>query len=112
MYKKLFAIGILSLSLIMGCGKNGVATSYNISEQDGVIKTYYEMNDGTWKCGNITYKYRLELTGRIPNAVQDSDYVILTNNDELTFTDVWKSQYSSSLDDTKIMEGSIIVEMR
>ena len=111
MLKKSFAIGILSLVFIMGCG-NRIAATYNASQQDGIMYTYYKMNDGTWKCGNITYKYRLELTGRIPNAVQDSDYVILTNNDELTFTDVWKSQYSSSLDDTKIMEGSIIVEMR
>ena len=112
MYKKLFAIGILSLSLIMGCGKNGVATSYNISEQNGVIKTYYEMNDGTWKCEDTIYKYRLELSGRIPNAVKDSYYVILTNNDELTFTDVWKSQLSSSLEDAKVMEDSVVVEMR
>ena len=111
MKKMLIITGLLTV-LLIGCGKTHITKTYEKSESDGILATYYEMNDGTWKCGNITYKYRLELTGRIPNAVQDSDYVILTNNDELTFTDVWKSQYSSSLDDTKIMEGSIIVEMR
>ena len=45
------------------------------------------------------------------NAESDSYYVVLTDNEDLTFEDVSKSLYSSLLEDNKIMEGSIIVEM-
>lgn len=55
---------------------------------------------------------RLELTGRMPNAESDSYYVVLTDNENLTFEDVSKSLYGSLLEDSKIMEGSIIVEMK
>ncbi len=74
--------------------------------------TYYEMNDGTWQCDDISYQFRLELDGRMPNAEADSYYVVLTDNENLTFEDVSKSLYGSLLEDSKIMEGSIIVEMR
>ena len=48
----------------------------------------------------------------MPNAKSDSSYVVLTDNENLTFEDVAKSLYSSSLEDSKIMDGSIIVEMK
>ncbi|NDO72522.1 hypothetical protein FMM80_29405 [Schaedlerella arabinosiphila] len=57
-------------------------------------------------------QFRLELRGRMPNAESDSYYAVLTDNKNLTFEDVSKSLYGSLLEDSKIMEGSIIVEMR
>ena len=48
----------------------------------------------------------------MPNAESDSYYVVLTDNENLTFEDVSKSLYSSLLEESKIMEGSIIVEMQ
>lgn len=80
--------------------------------EDGVMKTYYEAEDGTWECDGIVYRFRLELRGRMPNAVKDSCYVVLTDNAELTFGDVTKSMISSSFEDAKIMEGSVLVELR
>ena len=41
----------------------------------------------------------------------DSCFVVLTNNENLTFEEVSKSLYSSSFEDIKVMEGSLIVEM-
>ena len=111
MKKMLITIGLLTV-LLIGCGKTDIAKTYEESENDGIISTYYEMNDGTWKCDDITYQYRLELTGRMPNAEADSYYVVLTDNEDLTFENVSKSLYSSLLEDSKIMEGSIIVEMK
>ena len=109
--KKLIAmIGLLTV-LLAGCGKNDIAKVYEKSESDGIVATYYEMNDGTWQCDNI-YQFRLELAGRMPNAKSGSSYVVLTDNENLTFEDVAKSLYSSSLEDSKIMDGSIIVEMK
>ncbi|MDE7207410.1 MAG: hypothetical protein K2N90_09710 [Lachnospiraceae bacterium] len=91
---------------------DGIATIYRSSEDNDVMKTYYEMEDGTWKCEGKTYSLRLELSGRMPNAVKDSGYVVLTDNAELTFDDVTKSMISSSSEDSKIMEGSVLVELR
>lgn len=80
--------------------------------EDGVMKTYYELADGLWECEDTVYPIRLELRGRMPNAVKDSVYVVLTNNAALTFEEVSKSLFSSSFEDTKIMEGSVLVELR
>jgi len=103
---------VLLLVLLIGCGKTDITETYEKSENDGIIATYYEMNNGTWKCDDRTYQFRLELTGRMPNAESDSYYVVLTDNENLTFEDVSKSLFGSLLEDSKIMEGSIIVEMK
>ena len=47
-----------------------------------------------------------------PTAEAETYYVVLTDNEELTFEDVSKSLYSSLLEDVEIMEDSVIVEMK
>lgn len=87
MKKLLIFLGLFSM-LLVGCGSNGTnwtVKAYNQSEKDGVVMTYYEMNDGTWKCNGISYKFRLELSGKMPNAADESNYVVLTDNADLTF---------------------------
>ena len=110
--KKILTVLTLCTLVVTGCGKSDIAKTYNQSEKDGILITYYEMNDGTWQCDDNIYQFRLELAGRMPNAKSDSSYVVLTDNENLTFEDVAKSLYSSSLEDSKIMDGSIIVEMK
>ena len=110
--RKRFVALVFCAILFTGCGKSDIAKTYNQSEKDGILITYYEMNDGTWECEDTTYQFRLELDGRMPNAEADSYYVVLTDDERLTFEDVSKSLYSSSLEDIKIMEDSIIVEMK
>lgn len=109
--KKLVTTMLLCVLLCTGCGKSDIAKTYKPSEQNGIMKTYYKMKNGTWQCEDTTYQFRLELDGRMPNAEIDSCYVVLTDNESLTFEDVSKSLYSSSYSDIKIMEGSAIVEM-
>lgn len=70
------------------------------------------LNDGTWKCEDTVYLFRLELNGKMPNAKEESQYVVLTDDDTLDFEKVVKSQYSSDIEDGRVMEGSVIVEMR
>ena len=111
MKKILIALVICTL-LLAGCGKNYIAKVYEKSESDGIVVTYYEMNDGTWQCEDNTYQFRLELVGRMPNAESDSSYVVLTDNENLTFENVSKSLYSSLSEDSEIMKGSIIVEIK
>lgn len=98
--------------LLMGCGKTDIVKTYEKTENNKIMRIYYEMNDGTWKCDDIIYKYRLELSGRTPTADSDGCYVVLTDNENLTFEDVAKSLFSSSFEDSKIMEKSVIVEMK
>ena len=63
-------------------------------------------------CNNITnnskyvdlegknYKYKLELSGVMPNAQKETTLIILTNDNTLTFDDVSKSLYSSNSKDS------------
>lgn len=39
------------------------------------------------------------MTGRSPNAAYDITYTVLTNNPDITFEEVDRSQYSSNSDD-------------
>ena len=74
--------------------------------------THYELSDGTWKVKELpyTYKYRLELTGRLHNAVKDSTYIILSNRNDITFEQAWKaSGLSSNTEDYFDAKDAIIV---
>ena len=73
---------------------------------------YYEMSDGTWKTDEYTYKYRVEVSGRLHSAVKDTTYVILTNeSDAITFEQAWRSQLSSDMKEHFDKERTIIVAM-
>ena len=79
---------------------------------EGNFQTYYKMSDGTWKCGDYSYKYRLEISGRIPNAAVDSTFVYLSNLESITFEQAWKaSGLSSSTEDYFDPEDAVLVEM-
>ncbi len=112
MHRTVLAFLILMSVMMTGCGKSGVVNTYEESEKDGIMVTYYEMEDGTWKCREEFYDYRLELTGRMPNAERDGYYAVLTDNPDLTYDEVAKSLYSSLLIDSMVMDGSVIVEMK
>lgn len=111
MKRALTVFGILAV-LLAGCGKADTVKTYEKSENDGILVTYCETEDGTWECNDTVYQFRLELSGRMPNAESDSYYVVLTNHEDLTFEDVSKSLYSSLLEDCEIMRDSIIAEMK
>lgn len=73
-----------------------------IGEKSGAstLVRYYEMSDGTWKTDNHSYKYRLEITGRMGGAVKDSTFVYLSNVEEITFEQAWKAAgFSSNMSD-------------
>lgn len=74
---------------------------------------YYEMSDGTWKTDNYTYKYRLEITGRMNNAAKDSTFVFLSNMKDITFEQAWKaSGFSSNMDDYYQENDAKLVAMK
>ena len=79
---------------------------------DGNMKTYYEMNDGTWMCDDVIYQYRLEIKGRMPNAAADSTFIYLSNLEEISFEKAYKAAgVSSNSEDYFQPEEAVLVEM-
>ena len=127
-YEKIIIITLMTLMLfsLSGCAQKEppMVESYEVTDKEpSVIKTYevtdteliqecldndelitmvqyYEMSDGTWKTDDYSYQYRLEITGRMPNAAKDSTFVFLSNIEDITFEQAWKaSGFSSNMDD-------------
>ena len=78
----------------------------------GNRKTYYAMSDGTWMCDDCIYKYRLEISGRMPNAAVDSTFVYLSNREEISFEQAFKAAgISSDLEDYFSPSEAVLVEI-
>lgn len=76
-----------------------------------VYETYYKMNDGTWQLNGISYKYRLEITGREPYAVKDSTYVYLSNIENIPFQKAYLAAgLSSSMNDYFPVEDAVFID--
>ena len=104
----LVLICILLAIPLSGCAKKA-AVKNTIK---GNMKTYCEMTDGTWMCDELSYKYRLEINGRMPNAAVDSSFVYLSNIKEITFEQAYKAAgISSNSDDYFSPEEAVLVEM-
>ena len=76
------------------------------SDEKGKPGTYsvsFATSGASGMTGNAvcyTYKYRIEITGRLHNAVKDITYILLTNIEGITFEQAWKaSGLSSNMDD-------------
>lgn len=77
----------------------------------GNVNTYFRNTNGTWQTGGRNYKYRLVLTGRIPNAAQDTTFVYLSNLEHITFEQAYKAAgFSSNCADWFLVEDAILVE--
>ncbi len=75
--------------------------------------TYYELSDGTWMMDDVVYQYRLEVSGRMPNAAADSTFVYLSNLPDISFEEAYKAAgVSSSTDDYFAKEDAVLVEMK
>ena len=107
------AVGILLVSLLLvlvGCGKQAPD---QVKAIEGDLKTYYELSDGSWECDGHIYKYRLEISGRMPGAAVDSTFVYLSNVENISFEQAWKAAgLSSNTEDYFDVDEAILVEMR
>ena len=104
----LVIICILLVFAFSGCAKK--ADVKNTVE--GNMKTYYEMTDGTWMCDDYSYKYRLEINGRMPNAAVDTSFVYLSNIEEISFEQAYMAAgVSSDTNDYFSPEEAVLVEM-
>ena len=110
--KKLIALLLSSICILslFGCGNKTVEPINTIG---GNMKTYYEMSDGTWQYDGYTYKHRLEISGRMPNAVKDSTYVYLSNIEDISFNKAMMAGgLSSNTEDYFTLEEAVLVEMK
>ncbi len=101
------ALCLFLLLALLGCAKeDGIKNTIA-----GNLKTYYEMTDGTWRCGDISYAHRLELRGRLSQAECDTVYVYLSNV-PISFDQAWKaSGLSSSKADYFSESEAVLVEI-
>ncbi|MBR5427040.1 MAG: immunogenic protein [Clostridia bacterium] len=104
----LLLLCILSAAAFFGCEKKAAVKN----TIEGNMNTYCEMTDGTWTCEGYSYKYRLEISGRMPNAAVDSTFVYLSNIEEISFERAYKAAGISSFsDDYFSPEEAVLVEM-
>ena len=106
-------IGLMLLCILLAVTLSGCAKKAAVKNTiEGNMKTYHEMSDGTWMCDDQVYKYRLEISGRMPNAAADSSFVYLSNIEEITFDQAYKAAgISSDSDDYFPSEEAVLVEM-
>lgn len=100
---------VLLTLTVSACGKKDAAGK----TVNGNMKTYYEMQDGTWMCDDYTYKYRLEISGRMPGAAVESTFVYLSNSEEIPFERAYMAAgVSSNTEDYFQPEEAVLVEMK
>ena len=81
------------------------------AEFNGSLHTYTKNSDGTWQVNGLTYKYKLEISGRMPNAAVDSTFVYLSNLESISFEQAWKAAgLSSNTSDYFAVEDAILVD--
>ena len=103
------------LKIIDDYNKNNDETDEKEAEIIDTINTsfatYYKMSDGTWQWNGNSYKYKLEVTGRVPNAVIDSTYVYLSNIEDIPFERAYKAAgLSSSTADYYPVEEAVFID--
>ena len=72
-----------------------IDTKYD-NEEFVITKLHYETLDGEWVSDGYTYKYRLEITGRMNNDAKNTTYIVLSNTEDITFNQTWKASGLSS----------------
>lgn len=78
---------------------------------NATLKTYYELSDGTYMAGDIIYRYKLEITGRMHGAAKDSTFVYLSNLETIPFDRAWKAAgLGSNTEDYFAPEEAVLVE--
>lgn len=81
-----------------------------IEEYQG-FDTYYKMSNDTWQYKGFTYKYRLEISGTMPNTDKIVTYVYLSNLENITFNQaLMASGLSSNLNDYFKPNEAVLVD--
>ena len=75
-----------------------------------ITKTHNQMDDGLWVWIGNAYLYRLEITGKMHGAENETTFLVLSNRKDLTFDEAWKaSGFSSNSQDYFDTKEAVIV---
>ena len=75
-----------------------------------ITKTHHQMDDGLWVWIGNAYLYRLEITGKMHGAENETTFLVLSNRKDLTFDEAWKaSGFSSNSQDYFDPKEAVIV---
>jgi len=110
--KKMITLFLMCVCMVnlVGCSNEPAKPIKTI---EGNMKTYYQMSDDTWQCDGYIYKYRLEISGRMPNAAVDSTFVYLSNIKDISFDKAWMAAgLSSNSEDYFDVREAVLVEMK
>lgn len=61
-------------------------------------KVYTVNEDGTYTCEGKNYDYKIAVTGRDAVAVYDTRYIVLTDDKNITYEDIWWTMFGSGMD--------------
>lgn len=95
-------LAVFILLSVSSCTKNtlSVVETYTPSDLDSsgeyIMVQYYKMSDGTWRTDSHSYRYRLEIIGRMGGAAYDTTFVFLSNRETISFERAWKASGLSS----------------
>ena len=96
------------LFCLIGCGHQNPERMQTIQSE---WKTYYKLSDDTWECDGHIYKYRLEISGTMPNAQGSSTFVYLSNVEEISFEQAYLAAgLSSNTADYFAVEEAVLVD--
>lgn len=102
-----FILALVCVLGLVGCRDRTVNTI------EGNLKTYHNLSDGAWECEGYTYQYRLEISGRMPDAANDTTYVYLSNIENISFQEAMlASGLSSNTEDYFTIEEAVLVELK
>lgn len=109
--KRIIAVLLLVALLLTGCAQAKEPEVVNTITTDRM--TYHELSDGTWQADGRIYKYRLEIPGQLPNSIEESTFVYLTNLEKITFDQAWKAAgFSSQTSDYYTEDEAVLVEWK
>ena len=110
--KKMISFILAAAFLLCLCGCRNQTTK-RMRTFKSEIKTYYQLSDGSWEWDGHTYKYKLEISGRMPNAAVDSTFVYLSNLESISFEQAYLAAgTSSNMDDYFAVEEAVLVDMK
>ena len=106
--KRIISVLLLAVLLLSGCAQAKEPEVVNTITTD--LKTYYELSDGTWQADGQVYKYRLEITGQLPNSDEKTVFVYLSNLEKITFDQAYKAAgVSSNTNDYFAVDDAVLV---
>lgn len=106
--KRIISVLLFMVLLLAGCAQAKEPEVVKTITTD--LKTYYELSDGTWQADGQVYKYRLEITGQLPNSDEKSVFVCLSNIEKITFDQAYKAAgISSNTNDYFAVEDAVLV---